>query len=194
MKKASILILILIVYSCSEEVKYCEDHDDYDIELINRINTTRPSKDLLPFSEIEGIIQYRGHEAFGSFNHMIRVVKRDTNRIIQLFKYQKEVDPKEKEFKYMESKLTNEQFKTIDSKMMNLVCKPVSLEKTSSVCGATYEMIISQDNLLQAFSWDNYYSSENSQENKLIKEEVLNLVGELMDLSHFPNGTKERKQ
>jgi len=79
----------------------------------------------------------------------------------------------------------------LTNKIDNLICKPVNLETGIGIDGEFYELIIKNDNKLQAFKWQSIFRSKNSEEFKLLKTEVTSLVGELMKLSEFSNGSKQ---
>lgn len=187
-----IIILILITFvSCSETIEYCNNHDEGEIKWINDIYESSTENELLPISDFDGILQYHGTDSWGWFNHTIRVIEIDKKRIIQLFDNRKNPNSRREESIYKEFELSEKQFESLNSKIKMLFCKPGHLETGIGVDGDFYELIIKSENQLQAFKWQSIFRTKDSRELKLLKEEVTEVVGDLMNLCQFPNGSKQ---
>ncbi len=119
------------------------------------------------------------------------MVKQNKYLIIQLYDNRRNIESKKRESIYRESILTDNQYKLLKDKIDQLMCKPVSLETGIGIDGDFYELIIRNENKLQAFKWQSIFRTKNSKELIKLKTEVTTLVGELMKYSQFPNGSKQ---
>jgi hypothetical protein len=190
MKKIIIILISVFCASCTETVKYCTNHDESEIEFIEKKYNSPPERNLLPLSKISGIIQYHGSDSWGWFDHTIRIVEKDGKTIIQLIDNRNDPITKMNKCTYREIELTKKQIESINSKTDDLLCKSVNLEPGIGIDGSFYELIIKRQNKLQAFRWQTIFLAKDLEQQRL-KDEVTKFVGDLMSLSNFPNGTKQ---
>ena len=190
MKKIIIILISLICASCNESLEYCSSHDENEIKYIEEVYNSPAERNLLPLSKVSGMIQYHGSDSWGWFNHTIRIVGKDGNKMIQLMDNRNDPITKKNESTYKEIELTEKQIEFISNKTNDLLCKSVYLEPGIGIDGSFYELIIRQENNLQAFRWQTIFRAKDKEQQKL-KDEVTEFVGDLMSLCKFPNGTKQ---
>ena len=190
MKWIFTISLIVLLISCKRDIVFCLEQGEIEKETTIKMINSKSTNGLLPFSNFEGIFQYRGHDSWGWFDHTIRLTRIKNSYLLQLIDQRKDPKTRKGSTIYKEYLIGEEQIDSIIEMINLLQCKPVFLESGAGVDGNYYELLIKEDSKVQGFKWQNLIDVRDSKEAKILKKEIANLVGQVMRLCEFSNGSK----
>lgn len=184
------LSITILIVSCKGNFNFCAERAESEKETIEKMLNSEATNGLLPFANFEGVFQYRGHDSWGWFDHTIRLTRNKNNYVLQLIDQRKDPKTKLRNTIYNELLLNEEQKSSIMAMIELLHCNPVFLETGAGIDGDYYEVIIKNNSKVQGFKWQTIIDSNDSESIMILKRQIAELVGKMMSLCEFPNGSK----
>jgi len=193
MDKSLLLFILFVFVSCKNDNTDCvrSEYDLYAIEKTLRTDIDYPDLKLMAPANFDQIIQFHGHDSWGWFDHTIRIIPGNQGYIIQLIDRRKPDKNSKKKITYYEGILSESEWTSIKIKADALYCNKYQLEENlHGVDGDYYNLILKNGDRSQVFFWQMINEENASEEIKSLKSSIAQLVGEMMNSCHFPNGKK----
>jgi len=146
-----------------------------------------------PPATYDRVIQYHAQEGWGQYSHTIRLYQEDQQYLIDL-KFNIKKGP-ERTLQTIRKKieLKPDDVEAVWAKAKSMYCKEVDLEPDFTIVdGVRFQLLIKDSIYWQGFEWQIMDNRVRYGRGRIPghKDEVTEIVGDLMRLCQFPNGEK----